>query len=172
MINFLFNIWKKRQNPGLVPTIIIDFDNLTKTMVKKFRRENMCGGQNQQTLDAWKKLLDAFKATGCKLVFIAGANIQKDKIDNWLSKRNTQFNKNFKFYEAISSERNNFNAAINLFPNYPLGFALHGMAALAQSYGELQFSVKREADVEIVHQAGHHRAMAIISDDSDFLIFK
>lgn len=140
-------------------------------MVMKNLKANMCGGQHQNTLNAWKKILDAFKATGCKLVFVADANIQKDKIIKWLVKRNAEFNKYIRFYDAITNEEYGPSKAVEIFEKTPWEFVLYGMAAIAQSYGEFTFSIKREADVEIVMQAKHRGAMAIISNDSDFLIF-
>lgn len=138
----------------------------------KNHRENMCGGRHQFTLDRWKELLNAFKATGCKLIFIADSNIQRDKIDKWLSSRNNEFNRSIKFYDAVSNGDGDPKTGIKLFPQKPFRFALYGMAVMAQSFGKLLYSVKREADLEIIHQAKLNDAMAIISNDTDFLIFK
>lgn len=97
---------------------------------KKNRRESMCGGQYQKALDTWEELLEAFKATDCKLVFIADSNLQENKIDKWLCKRNSEFNKCTKFYDAISNEEIDLRKCIELFPSNPLRFLLYGMAVI------------------------------------------
>lgn len=47
----------------------------------------------------------------------------------------------------------------------------YGLAAIAQLFEDFHHSTKHEADFEIVLYATKHNALAILSDDTDFLIF-
>lgn len=119
--------------------------------------------------------MEALKAVDCTLVFFSDLNIQLGKIDEWLSRRNSEFEFYVNLYDAIVSgkslstivaehEEKGEKRAITA------GF--YGMAVIARSYGEFHFSTKHEADLELAQYAKRHNAMAVISDDTDFLIFE
>lgn len=138
----------------------------------QYHNESVCGGRHQQVLSAWKKLLEKLKATGCLLVFVADLNMQETKIDEWLSRRNSEFSGFIKLYNTIESgEKCPIKVAKKASRNV-LQSLFYGMAVTAQSYGRFYYSVRNEADVEIAQYANQHKAMAIISNDSDFFIFK
>lgn len=141
-------------------------------MLMQNDKESICGGRHQKSLDAWKKLLDAFKATGCSLVFIADLTIQETKIDEWLSRRNSEFNGYAKLYDAIANGETCPIKVAKTASKNVLQSLFHGMEMMAQSYGRFYYSIRHEADVEIARYANQHKAMAIISNDSDFFIFK
>lgn len=141
-------------------------------MVMQYHQDSVCGGRHQKVLNAWKKLLDAFKATGCSLVFITDLNFQETKINEWLGRRNSEFNGFKKLYDIIDNGEKCPIKVAKKTPHNVLKSLHHGMAAMAQSYGQFHHSVRREADLEIAHYANQHKAMAVISNDSDFLIFK
>lgn len=161
-----------RRHPDKRPIIVIDFFSLAHPMVMQYDKESVCGGRHQKSLNAWKKLLDAFKATGCSLVFIADLNIQETKIDEWLNRRNAEFNGFAKIYDAIDNGENCPIKVAKKTSKNILQSLFHGMTMMAQSYGRIYHSIRHEADLEIAHYANQHKAMAIISNDSDFLIFK
>lgn len=141
-------------------------------MVMQYHNESVCGGRHQRALNAWKKLLEAFKASGCSLVFVVDLKMQESKIDEWLSRRNSEFKGFIKLYNVIDGgEKCPIKVAKKTSRNV-LQSLFNGMAVTAQSYGRLYYSVRHEADVEIARYANQHKAMAIISNDSDFFIFK
>lgn len=117
-------------------------------------------------------MLDAFKAAGCSLVFFADLNIQETKIDTWLSRRNSEFKGYIKLYDALNNGENRPSAIAQKTSKSALSSLFHGLAEMAKSYGHFYYSVRHEADLEIAHYANHHKALAVISDDTDFLIFK
>lgn len=153
---------------------MIDFLCLTNGLSSK-PSDTICGGRQQILLNSWIQLLDALKTIDCALVFFSDLNIQMDKIDEWLSRRNNEFEFYTNLYESIAGgkslstivaehEEKGERRAITA------GF--YGMAVIAHSYGEFFFSTKHEADLELAQYAKHHDAMAILSDDTDFLIFE
>lgn len=135
--------------------------------------DTICGGRHQIALNSWRRMLDAFKATGASLVFFSDLNIQEGKIDEWLNRRNEEFTIYSQLYDAIShgvtlpailaQERNNKKALTSTF---------YGMAVIARTYGDFHFSIKRECDLEVAQYASEKNAVAIISNDTDFLIFE
>lgn len=113
--------------------------------------------------------MNEFKAFGCSLVFFSDLNIQEDKIDVWLNRRTNEFELLKKVYDAIYSGKSlsDIHSSIGGF----LDSAFMGMAAVAQSYGEFNYSTNSDCDLEIAKCAKSHNAIAIITNDTDFLIF-
>lgn len=135
--------------------------------------DTICGGRHQIALKSWTHLLNGFKETGCSLVFFADLNIQESKILEWLKRRNEEFTTYSSLYdtmssgitlsELVNSSNDNRKALTSTF---------YGMAVIAQKYGEFNFSCRHEADLELAQYANRHNAFAIVSNDTDFLIFE
>lgn len=162
------------QNLGQKPIIVIDFLCITNGMACD-PMESICGGRQKILLNRWIQLLEALKATDCAMVFFSDLNVQEDKIDEWSNRRNNEFDFYAKLYDSIVSGKSLAtiiaeNEDGNQQRSLTSGF--YGMAVIAQQYGEFSFSTRYEADLEIAHYAKHHNAMAIVSDDTDFLIFE
>lgn len=105
------------------------------------------------------------------MVFLADSNLQEAKIDEWLSRQNSEFNGFKKLYDAIDNGENCPIKLAKKTQRNALSSLHHGMAMQAHEYGRFFYSIRHEADLEIANYANRHRAMAVISDDSDFFIF-
>lgn len=157
-----------RRNPQQKPIIVIDFMSIANGFGAKRADDVICGGRHQIALNSWKRLLDAFKTTGASLVFFSDLNIQEGKIDVWLNRRNTEFPRCTKFYDSIR----NGETLKTLKYRSALSSLFYGMAAVAQTYAEFHLSIERECDLEIAQYASQNNAIAVISNDTDFLIFE
>lgn len=153
---------------------MIDFLCLTNGLSSK-PIDTICGGRQQDLLLTWIQLLEAFNAVGCSLVFFSDLNIQIGKIDEWLSRRNNEFDFYTNLYDSIIGGKSLSAIVAELEEKgekRAITAGFYGMAVIAHKYGEFYFSTKHEADLELAQYAKHHGAMAIISDDTDFLIFE
>lgn len=165
LLNDLPIIFTNRRYPGQIPTIVIDFMCVVNSIIPN-GKDSVCGGRHERVLNAWIKKLDAFKATNCLLVFFSDLNIQEGKIGEWLKRRNSEFSRYSNLYNAIEEKpfsQIKFKQA--------LSSTFYGMAVMAESYGEFHYSIEHECDLEIAQYAKRHNAVAVISNDSDFLIF-
>lgn len=134
--------------------------------------DTICGGRHKILLNAWIQLLDALKAIDCTMVFFSDLNIQTGKIEEWLSRRNNEFEYYANLYESIIAGKNlSTIVADENGEHRSITSGFYGMAVIAHNYGEFFFSTKHEADLELAQYAKQHAAMAILSDDTDFLIF-
>lgn len=165
---FYFN----RDNPNQKPIIVIDFDGLANAVGRRDDADNLCGGRHQFVTEKCTRLLNALKATGCTLVFFADLNIQKGKSNEWLNRRNDEFQTYVELYNLISDGRS-FEEILNKNNTwYALSSTFQTFAEIAHSYGEFYYSVRHECDLEIAQYATRHKAMAVITNDTDFLIFE
>lgn len=122
-------------------------------------------------LNSWKKLLDALKASGASLVFFADLSLQEGKIDAWLRRRNEKFDFYKSVYELIGIGASVESIVAVVKDTKGLTTTFYGMEVIAQAYGDFNRSVKHECDLELAQYATRNNAMAVISNDTDFLIF-
>lgn len=171
LINFKFINWHYvRANPGETPLLVIDFFNLSFCMGSNNMYAIICAGGHQAVLNTWNKTLTALKATGCSLVFFVDVNIQEDKIQEWLDRRNREFKIYKKLYLIIGLGELPIYLS-QLKESSVLSTTLRAMAKMANTFGEVHYSFRHECDQETAQYATRHNALAVISSDTDFLIF-
>lgn len=159
-----------RANPGQIPTIVIDFLSLASVFARK-EEDVICGGRHQITLSAWKVMLNALKSTGSSLVFFSDLNIQEGKVDEWLNRRDEEFLVYTELYNLIDSHITLKEIIERQSDRKSLSSTFYGMAVIAREYGQFYHSIRRECDLEIANFAKNNNALAVISNDTDFLIF-
>lgn len=144
--------------------------SLTNGVSKKYE-DLICGGRHQITLNSWKELLNALKATGSELVFFSDLNIQEGKVDEWLKRRDEEFKLYTNLYDLIGSGIPLSEVVENHKDQKALTSTFYGMAVIAQNYGQFHYSVRHECDLEIAQYAKQNGALAVLTNDTDFLIF-
>lgn len=150
--------------------IVIDFVSLIyKVSVNKM--DAICGGRPQLMMQSFKQILDNLTSTGCSLVFFSDLNTPESKAVTWMERQDNLFNIYTKFYNSITNERKineilRDNNSIKV-----LKSTFYDMAVMARQYGEMFYATKHENDVQLAQYAKNHNALAIISSDTDFLIF-
>lgn len=110
------------------------------------------------------------KFSGCKLVFFTDCNMQDVKKNEWMRRQD----ENFQRYQNLYTEIGEYitpNRLQRINHDMALRSVCFEMERLAPEFGEFHYLYKRESDVEIARYATENRAMAVISSDSDFIIF-
>ncbi|XP_031633299.1 uncharacterized protein LOC116347044 [Contarinia nasturtii] len=167
-INIVNEINKWISEHGTAPSIIIDLNNLIISH-SKLEYDTLCGGRNRSALESFEKFLKVLSAIeNISLIFFCGLTIQKDKVAEWLSRRNQEFNSYTSLYYLINDGKN-IDAAIA--DNKLLNSTLLGMETIAKKYGDFHYTVKVECDLEIAKYAKNNDVMAVISNNMDFLLF-
>lgn len=154
-----------------MPLLVIDFYNLCFRLGSNITAlDSVCGGGHQAIFDAWKKLLSALKATGASLVFFVDLNVQEGKIDEWLRRRNDEFKAFVELYGFIElglTKEYLSDATEGCMP----GSAFNAIIMISKTFGDVHYSFRYECDLEMAQYATRQNALAIISSDTDFLIF-
>lgn len=133
--------------------------------------DNICGGRHNVILDNFDKLLSNLKETGAKLVFFTDLNAQPDKTDEWLKRRDESFKFNIDLYNQIRAGELLGIIALNIKEKKNLSSASFALSLIAKKYGEFHYATEHECDLEMARYATENRAFAIVSNDSDFLIY-
>lgn len=99
--------------------------------------------------------------SGCSLVFFADLTLQEGKKEAWLDERNANFLK----YKNKIATGGKVQVTVDHSTIYDV------MDEISQSYGDFHYSAEHECDSAIAQYAIQKNAMAVISSDTDFLIY-
>lgn len=133
----------------------------------------VCGGGGIKFDVIMEKFFIRLQQNGAKLVFIQDMDIDIDRVDLWMSRRDDEFQTYVKIHEDI----------VNGKPASEIVQCLQGQTAawkvsvnlipIASKYGEYLFTRPgRDCDHEVALYAQKHDAMAIFTADTDFMVFK
>lgn len=138
------------------------------------RKEDiLCGGRHQHLTNVWIQLMNALKETGCKIVFFSDSNVQPCKKSEWLDRKNFTRKIFTDLYKTISDGKTLKEILRDGLRFWrPLSSSFYNFVEIAKTHCDFNYSVEYECDVEIVQYANRHGAFAIITNDTDFLIFE
>lgn len=171
-IDRFFFIEYSRMHHGRKPIVLIDFLSLSYGVGDKFKDDFIYGGRHRRIQEYFKSILMKFVELGCKLIFFSDYNIQEGKIGEWLRRRNLEFKKCTALYEWIGDGKTP--EEMQDMPTYyrmALKSICYEMELTAKMFGKMRYTTKNECDLEIAHYAKRNNVMAIVSCDTDYLIF-
>lgn len=130
----------------------------------------LLGGNFIRELNEIKKFLERLRNAGATLVFYCDGSIQMEKLKLWCDRRTNSFAVSEKILRAkvwtTDSPRLNLQYACK-----PLLVSLLKVIE-QEEIGEVVITSKNECDAEMGKYAFENNAFAILSDDTDFLIFE
>lgn len=101
--------------------------------------------------------------------------IHSDKIETWCSRRNDEYAHYDTVFEDIDKGLRSDEIEQRLKNNYPYRdhracrSVVYSMLLIARHYGKVVISIKHECDRIIAKYAVQYKALAVISNDSDYL---
>lgn len=147
---------------------MVDFCSLTQNNKKK--EDYICGGAGEIKSNQWSQILKNLKAAGCSLVFFSDPRIKVTK-EKTLELYNEQHRSYVDFYDRIDNGQTLQQISGEWMENFDERTTYRELAVIARIYGEFRYSVNDECDLELAQYASHNNALAVISNDSDFLIY-
>lgn len=151
---------------------MIVFDFVALTHFETEPKDNYCGGRHEIILEHFEELMKKLKETGSvKLIFFSDLNPQKSNLDKWLKRRDESFALNVEFYDMIRQKYSLNSIIENNKKDLNLSAASFGLSMIARKYGELRYAVDYECDLEMARFATENKAFAVVTNDSDFLIY-
>lgn len=105
------------------------------------------------------------------LVFFEDGTLLEQKVDTWIQRQNNKYNNSINVLNCLESETN-VDDALRSCKQIPRTTAHRTIIEeIAKKNGRLIKSTSRDCDSEIATYAAEHSTLAILADDTDFLIF-
>uniref|UniRef100_A0A182KFR0 Asteroid domain-containing protein n=1 Tax=Anopheles christyi TaxID=43041 RepID=A0A182KFR0_9DIPT len=152
------------------PLIVVDLMALFGLFCSD-RRSLLCGSQVwvvERTAETFfKRLTDS----GAELVFFYDGTLQQNKYDTWISRQNDKYDRMIDILEGIDARMTLAVAADKFDRTMPSNTCIK-LENVARQHGKLFISTDVECDQALAIYATKHKALAVISHDTDFLIYE
>lgn len=158
------------KNSGQIPTIVFDFCSLTKTA--KNKKDFICGGRGEVTSGPWNIVFKNLKAAGCELVFFSDQRLKDKDEKSAIKFLSEHFGFYTNLYNRIDDQQTLQEISDEWMPTFSEMTIYRELAIIARKYGEYRISVNEECDLELAQYASNKNAMAVVSNDTDFLIYE
>lgn len=109
---------------------------------------------------------------GAKLAFFVDGPHQAEKDEVWFQRQDEHYENELKIFNGISNGLN-IASIVESVQSLSIGHVpiLSPLEELCKRFGYFHVSIQNECDLELAQYANKHNAMAILANDSDFLIF-
>ncbi|XP_062555408.1 uncharacterized protein LOC134220375 [Armigeres subalbatus] len=151
------------------PIIVIDLVSLYGTLSKYDEKGLPFGGRINLAYSVIDQFFKKFKSFGVELVFFDKGAVQEQKDEDWCNRQDTWYMKNLMLFDAVDEEIG-VDDFLRLHWNI-LSFRIP-LAKIARKHGLYKMAPARDCHREIATYANKYNAMAIISNNSDFLIYE
>ncbi|KAJ6643625.1 Constitutive coactivator of peroxisome proliferator-activated receptor gamma [Pseudolycoriella hygida] len=164
--------WKK-ENSG--PAVIV-FDVMGMLNIPIQSNSDMVlGGRHHIVLSKYDNFFLKLKLEyGAELVFFCDGRVQKNKNDVWIQRQDEKYAKTLKIFDEIEESKGSLKFVDSMrdddFPG--LTTTIHGLVNVCRRHGEFKLSMNVECDTELSRFATMNNAVAIVADDTDFLIYE
>lgn len=141
-------------------------------LTEKHRDDLICGGRSQRNYELFDNFFSDLTSFGAKVVVFADLNVQEEKSRQWLDRRNQEYQESCDTLDSIARGRKVMDIVRMQSRSKALTSARHAIYEQAKKHGELYFAIKHDCDAELAKYARDNKALAMIGNDSDFLIFE
>lgn len=143
---------------GLVNTLLGD------------QADMLCGGRHNVYREMIENMLTRMDEVA-DLVFFEDGPVVSGKFDTFVKRQNDKYKKSLKIIDKVYDHKplQRIIDGSGDIPSSTTHLAL--MEAAARRFGKLIVTVTKECDAELVQYANRVQAMAVLADDSDFLVF-
>lgn len=153
------------------PVIVIDLMSLYRPVNLADLRGLLCGGRFNQVANLLENFFTKLVNLGARLVFFYDGPVQNTKYDTWVKRQDEKYHKMLEIINAVD-RGSDLGWIVNRLQHSIPNNTLYPNRQIATKYGELMVSVARECDQELAAYANQVGAIAIISNDTDFMIYK
>lgn len=153
------------------PIIVLDAMGVLALMAEN-QHEIFCGGRHQNYHTLFDRSFGDLVSFGAKLVFFSDLNVQSDKSAQWMARRDQEYDRYTSLFDSINN-----GLSVQQFlqmdqEKKAMSIAEHAMFMAGKKYDEYHFATKHDCDAELAKYARDHRAMAVLAEDSDYLVFE
>lgn len=152
--------------------IVIDLNGFSK-QANRDKVAQICGGRYKQLQNQFEAFCQAMLVAGAKLAFFLDGPHQKEKDEVWFRRRDETYSNALKIFDDIESGLDLNTIARDV------GDSNIGSVSISKTFedickrlGYFKTSIETECDLELAQYAVQNNALAILGQDSDFMIFE
>lgn len=134
--------------------------------------EIFCGGRHHLYFGLFNKFFNELKGCSARLVFFSDLNVQKSKVDEWLDRRDKEYIKTVNLFNQIEEGKSVREIIAARDDQISIITAKHALIKAAKENGQHFSATQHECDAEVAKYACDHKALAVIANDTDYLIFE
>ncbi|XP_055642233.1 uncharacterized protein LOC129779021 [Toxorhynchites rutilus septentrionalis] len=153
------------------PIIVVDLMSLYHPLSHSDPEGLLCGGRFNKITALLESFFSKLTNLGAKLVFFYDGPVQDMKYDTWLKRQGDKYNQLIEIIDSVDKGLD-LKSLIKLYgrnipaqTNYPL-------RQVARKHGIFITSIAKECDQELASYASRVQALALLSNDTDFMIYK
>lgn len=132
----------------------------------------VCGERHRNQIEIYDAIFAKLIAIGCKLVFYTDLNVQPEKVSTWLKRRQDEITYYTSLYDYIESGLTLDQIVAQMKEQKAMPAVFYSIQMVAWKYGEFRQCHVHECDLEVARYATENDALAVISNDTDFLIYE
>ncbi|XP_039432311.1 uncharacterized protein LOC120415013 [Culex pipiens pallens] len=164
-----YSTCRSQNPPG--PTLVIDLMSLYRPIGNTDVPGSMCGGRYTLIYQRLDRFFGKLRELGANLVFYYDGPVQEDKFSTWYERQKNKYAIGIKILDAVDKGIN-LETLMNRFQRDFPGNTMYPVKEVAKKHGQIITAIANECDKELVQYANSVNALAIISNDTDFLIYK
>ncbi|XP_065088167.1 uncharacterized protein LOC135709708 [Ochlerotatus camptorhynchus] len=153
--------------PTPPPVIVIDLMALHCTLTSIDMESLFFGARFNVGFWTIDRFFAKLKGLGAELEFFLDGTVPSFKLQTWRERRDTEYQELIELIDAVD-KGTDIETILEQLGSPGCSYAVE---YLAKKHGRLTVSMEKECDQELAAFACKSKAMAIISNDSDFLIF-
>uniref|UniRef100_A0A182WFD0 Uncharacterized protein n=1 Tax=Anopheles minimus TaxID=112268 RepID=A0A182WFD0_9DIPT len=152
------------------PLVVIDLNALFASICSD-KRDLLCGNQVRRMERITGMFLKSLVDAGAELVFFNNGKLQPNKYEPWLTRKNDKYDLMINILDAINA-RMPLNQIVEKFDRTIPPNTCLKLRRIVKQYGKIIISTDMECDQALAIYATKHNALAVITHDTDFLIFE
>lgn len=152
--------------------IVIDLNGFSR-QANRDKIAQICGGRYKQLQNQFEAFCQAMLAAGARLAFFIDGPHQTKKDEVWFQRRDETYSNALQIFDNIYSGLDLNTIAQNV------GDRNIGSVSISKTFEEIckrlgyfKTSIQSECDLELAQYAVQNNALAILGQDTDFLIFE
>ncbi|XP_050079018.1 uncharacterized protein LOC126565853 [Anopheles maculipalpis] len=159
-----------KQTPEAPPLVVIDLMAMYNLFCSDVRGL-LCGSQYRRVERTANEFFQRLTDAGAELVFFYDGKLQVNKYETWTTRQNEKYYRMLDIVDAINARMPLEKVAAQFEHNMPSNTCLK-LRRVARRHGKVFIVTDKECDQALAMYATKHGALAVITHDTDFLIFE
>ncbi|XP_058453973.1 uncharacterized protein LOC131431985 [Malaya genurostris] len=160
----------KNSQTFVPPVIVIDLMSLYYPVCQLDLAGLLCGGRFNRAEYVLDQFYTRLKNLNVTLAFYYDGPVQDTKYDTWATRQDNKYQDMMQITDAVRSM--DLRDIVKRFARTIPSNTLYPVKQVGMKYGSLRTAIDRECDQELAAYANAVRAIAVISNDTDFMIFE